>query len=246
MNKNAKLSMMARKRRKDGTFMEYMGMNPYDLYGNEYGQPWTPKMERSGSFSVGRDGTRTPVYPMSKEMPWSIEGTVYWDNEPEDRAWPYYPPHVPPVYTGGAEMHHKTKIGFADPDKDTMDRSYQPKHTQYIKYHKEMEDADMDIKPLSQFEAMQWVNNMKNADGSTGPHYTMEQAKQIMDQQGYSEDEVDFFVAINMMYSDYCKVAKRNNCGTTEFYAAMAKAFLDDKDAQPEKLSRYKKYIAGH
>ena len=93
---------------------------------------------------------------------------------------------------------------------------------------------------------MQWVNNMKNADGSTGPHYTMEQAKQIMDQQGYSEDEVDFFVAINMMYSDYCKVAKRNNCGTTEFYAAMAKAFLDDKDAKPEKLSRYKKYIAGH
>lgn len=62
----------------------------------------------------------------------------------------------------------------------------------------------------------------------------MEQAKQIMDQQGYSGDEVDFFVAINMMYSDYCKVAKRNNCGTTEFYAAMAKAFLDDKDAQPE------------
>jgi hypothetical protein len=203
-------------------------------------------MERSGSFNVGRDGTRTPVYPMSKEMPWSIEGTVYWDREPEDRAWPYYPPHVPPVYTGGAEMHHKTKIGFADPDQDTMDRSYQPKHTQYIKHHKEMEDADMDIKPLSQFEAMQWVNNMKNADGSTGPHYTMEQAKQIMDQQGYSGDEVDFFVAINMMYSDYCKVAKRNNCGTTEFYAAMAKAFLDDKDAQPEKLSRYKKYIAGH
>ena len=72
MNKNVKM-MMARKRRKDGTFMEYMGMNPYDLYGNEYGQPWTPKMERSGSFSVGRDGTRTPVYPMSKEMPWSIE-----------------------------------------------------------------------------------------------------------------------------------------------------------------------------
>lgn len=32
MNKNAKLSMMARRRRKDGTFMEYMGMNPYDLY----------------------------------------------------------------------------------------------------------------------------------------------------------------------------------------------------------------------
>lgn len=95
MNKNAKLSMMARKRRKDGTFMEYMGMNPYDLYGNEYGQPWTPKMERSGSFSVGRDGTRTPVYPMSKEMPWSIEGTVYWDNEPEDRAWPYILPMYP-------------------------------------------------------------------------------------------------------------------------------------------------------
>ena len=109
MNKNAKLSMMARRRRKDGTFMEYMGMNPYDLYENDYGQPWTPKMERSGSFNVGRDGTRTPVYPMSKEMPWSIEGTVYWDREPEDRAWPYYPPNVPPVYTGGQRCTIKLK-----------------------------------------------------------------------------------------------------------------------------------------
>ena len=31
-----------------------------------------------------------------------------------------------------------------------------------------------------------------------------------------------------------------------EFYADMAKAFLDDKDAQPDKLARYYEYIVKH
>lgn len=47
------------------------------------------------------------------------------------------------------------------------------------------------------------------------------------------------FVTTNMMYSDYSK-----NIGEDlETYIAMAKDFLDDVDARPNKLYRYKKYI---
>ena len=36
---------------------------------------------------------------------------------------------------------------------------------------------------------------------------------------------------MNMMYSDYCQVAKRQSVDTPGFYADMAKAFLEDADA---------------
>lgn len=55
-----------------------------------------------------------------------------------------------------------------------------------------------------------------------------------------------FCLAMNMMYSDYCKVAKKYGADTPEFYADMAKAFLRDKDfdGKPEeKLYLYYKTI---
>ena len=53
-----------------------------------------------------------------------------------------------------------------------------------------------------------------------------------------------FWVALNMIYSDYVKVAKKFGVGDKiDFYVDMAKAFLDDKDAGPDKLARYYKYI---
>ena len=48
-----------------------------------------------------------------------------------------------------------------------------------------------------------------------------------------------------MMYSDYCKVAEKLNVNIVDFCACMAKAFLDDKDAKPDKVARYWEYVAG-
>ncbi len=54
----------------------------------------------------------------------------------------------------------------------------------------------------------------------------------------------EFFVAMNMMYSDYCKVFRKFGVGDkVDFYACMAKAFLDDKDAHTDKLARYYEYV---
>lgn len=101
------------------------------------------------------------------------------------------------------------------------------------------------VQPLTRELAEEWVANMENADGTRGGHWNIEKTEQIRKQLGFNCDPVKFWVTINMMYSDYCAAAKKNGCNNVDFYADMALAFLDDKDAQPNKLARYRQYIAG-
>lgn len=111
----------------------------------------------------------------------------------------------------------------------------------YIKRHMELKD-----KPLTEEQISVWVGNMKNADGTTGPRWSMEKTEEARKQRGIQCDPLEFYAAVNMIYSDYVKVAEMANCSNMDFYAYMAKAFLDDKDAQPDKLERYYRYIAEH
>ena len=109
------------------------------------------------------------------------------------------------------------------------------------------EDESNDIKSVSNDSssfsldtAQAWTKKMKNEDGTQGPHWTLEQAKQIMAQRKIGLDPVQFWVTLNMIYSDFSPVAKKHGLGgSLEFYTDMAKAFLTDKDAKPNKLSRY-------
>ena len=97
--------------------------------------------------------------------------------------------------------------------------------------------------------AMQWAERMQNADGSTGPHWTMEQTTAVAESMGIQAPVVPRWawgVAMNMMYSDYYPVAVEFGLNRPEFYAALAKAFLLDKDGPgPEqKLMAYYEHIA--
>lgn len=94
--------------------------------------------------------------------------------------------------------------------------------------------------------AVDWVAGMANEDGTTGSHWTMDQTKQVQAQKGINCDPVYFWVAMNMMYSDYCAVAKKFGADNPDFYAEMAKAFLEDKDAASGKLARYYYAIVKH
>lgn len=88
--------------------------------------------------------------------------------------------------------------------------------------------------------AREWTAKMENEDGTKGPHWNMEQIKKVMEQRNMTGDPVEFWVAMNMMYSDYCKAAKKLGVNTVDFYAEMAKAFLEDKDTGvPDKLTAY-------
>ena len=56
--------------------------------------------------------------------------------------------------------------------------------------------------------------------------------------------EKQLCLVTNMMYSDYCEVAKKINANNMDFFAEMAKAFLKDKDAgAQDKLAAYYEYV---
>ena len=94
-----------------------------------------------------------------------------------------------------------------------------------------------------------WKSMMKNEDGTRGVHFREEQVKRACEKAGIDCEEFGedvFCLAMNMMYSDYCKVAKKYGVDMPEYYADLAKAFLRDKDfdGKPEeKLYLYYKAI---
>lgn len=100
------------------------------------------------------------------------------------------------------------------------------------------------VAPLTVAEAEQWVRSMENADGTVGAHWTMGEADEIRKGRNIDCKQLEFWVAINMMYSDYCLAAMKNNVDTVDFYAAMAKAFLQDPDARKNKLAIYRQCVS--
>ena len=98
---------------------------------------------------------------------------------------------------------------------------------------------------FDEHKAKEWVEHMQNSDGTTGAHFKPEMAEQLRATMCPDCDKHEFWAAMNMMYSDYCEVAKKMNIDRPEYYGHMAKAFLTDKDASEHKLAKYIKYIAG-
>lgn len=99
---------------------------------------------------------------------------------------------------------------------------------------------------IRKYDMKQWKHNMENADGTKGEHYDMEQIMHIAEKIGVKFNEFsekEFCLAVNMMYSDYCKVLKKYVSPEKELAmcADLAKAFLDDADGpEPsEKLALY-------
>lgn len=164
----------------------------------------------------------------------------------------HYPmtPFVPPVYREDMDMryrdiHPMDRIGFAASGEVggpwEIQGHYRTDGGREMTPHDHNDSSGRDggYKPLTRETAEAWVAKMKNADGSTGAHWTVEQTKQLQAQKGIGLDPVKFWVAMNMMYSDYFPAADKAGIGSPEFYADLAKAFLTDKDAKPDKLDRY-------
>lgn len=93
-------------------------------------------------------------------------------------------------------------------------------------------------KPVDEQQARKWVRKM---DG--GEKFKAEHAEQMRNNLCPECDKWEFYVALNMMYSDYCDVAKKMNVDRPEFYGCMAKAFLCDEDAGEHKLQKYMENI---
>ena len=97
----------------------------------------------------------------------------------------------------------------------------------------------MEYGKMSHEDIEKWKKHMKNQDGTMGEHFKKEQVMQAARQIGVNPEEYGehiFPLVMNMMYSDYCAVAKKFGLDRPDFYAELAKAFLNDKDfgGEPE------------
>lgn len=99
---------------------------------------------------------------------------------------------------------------------------------------------------LDQRTAVEWVNRMENSDGSRGEHFTMEQTERLRKNKGWECDPIEFWVAMNAVWSDGAATAKKYGLDKPEYWAERAKEFLCDEDAETGKMARYYKYIVKH
>lgn len=82
------------------------------------------------------------------------------------------------------------------------------------------------------------VSSMINEDGTTGPHWTLEQTSSVARQNGITFDhfnEYDWNYVMNMIYSDYYGAVPNE----TSYYVKLSRKFLEDKDAKEGKAFKY-------
>lgn len=137
---------------------------------------------------------------------------------------------------GNMDMRHN-EDDYKHREKDYERKEYEPKS------HKDMSDKKTHAQKMKRETAEEWTEKMENEDGTKGAHWSYDQVNQLMAQKNIDCDPAEFYAAVNMMYSDYCKVAKQYNINTVDFYFAMAKAFLDDADAGDDKIEKYYEYV---
>lgn len=100
-------------------------------------------------------------------------------------------------------------------------------------------------KPLDKQKVMEWVEEMEDDDGVRGGKYTWHQVQQYAMNMGITGQQrlLEMYWAMNAMYADYHKAAKKFGVDKPEFYAHMAKCFLEDPDAVDNKVEEYVKHI---
>lgn len=161
-----------------------------------------------------------------------------WRVEEQNRYIDPYPmPRYPDAEDNGRRM---PRIGFSQ--SGAWEKSAGP----YDHSGADSRSIRMPRAHLTHDEAEEWCDRMANADGTKGPHWTLEQTADVAKQRNIDCDKVDFWAAMNMMYSDYCKVAKMYSVDNQNFYADLAAAFLRDKDAVTGKLVEYWDCIVEH
>lgn len=157
------------------------------------------------------------------------------------------------AYDGDDEVHRMNTIGFGDrdfPEPVWREGAYigavaddEMEHRKGQRMSGGAWGKEMELTPEI---AEEWTKSMHNGDKTVGPHWSMEKTNQIAQQRGITIDPVEFFAIINAMYSDFYEVAKKHNVHNADFYADLAKAWLKDPDAVPNKAAMYYEYVVQH
>lgn len=156
------------------------------------------------------------------------------------------------------DYQDKRRIGFGENRTDDEERRPEM-HRYNVMMHlggqgKEQQHGHAGAKGnnLTRDKAEKWVKRMHGDDPSSrGEMWTYDDAKQLAEERGIpaeGQDMVDFYAALNMVYTDFCKVAKEHGVDTEAFFADLACAWLYDRDGLPpeEKMAAYYMYVIPH
>lgn len=195
---------------------------------------------------------RERPYPTREDMPMA---TAY--TEP-----PYMGRGYMPMYEGG---RYPMRSAYDAPPYDGRRMGYENQKMHYGREPEEAEEyprhkqgrrmdaysAQAEVEPLTMEQATAWVENMEGSDPAKprGGKWSPDEVKAYAKKVGIlpsGTQFAEFYAAMNAMYSDYAEVAKKYGVSSPDFYADLAKAFVCDKDAKPDKAARYYKFIVGN
>lgn len=94
---------------------------------------------------------------------------------------------------------------------------------------------------FTQEDAEAWIAAM-----DPPARWTKDQTTVMMQHMGYKHTPCEFWAAMNAMYSDYGETMKKHGMDAPELWAEMAHDFIDDMDAEPDKIGRYWRDIVRH
>lgn len=146
-------------------------------------------------------------------------------------------PFVPPIYERGERSMNP--IGFVPGGYSTYATHKHGDEMEHRTSKMERGGAYGKTTKLTREMADEWTEGLQNEDGSTGPHWTMEQVKQVMAQRNIKAEPIEFYAVMNALYADYCKVFQKHNVNKIDMYADLTSAWLEDKDAEEGKAALY-------
>ena len=221
--------------------------------------PWSEgeaEMRYRGEDGRYKAGTRRNYYGNKRSWEFTVEPSNYQVTEPGrehlDPYEPDTPPHVVEQPMHERENRYSRMDDYDDPSGRVigfgMPRNHYGKNDHM---HQEMQRGSHSMKhhqPFDQETAEEWVDNMENEDqrqpkgGKWEPEFLKTMAQKLgVPTEGHKFWE--FYAMTNAMYSDYSEVLKKYNATNPMCFAEMAKAFMDDKDAEDDKVARYYEYI---
>lgn len=251
------IAASSRKRDDRGRYME--GDQGNRMEGNYGTHMEAPEMRRRrdsrGRYMEDEGGNRMAYEGNHGRM-------TYGGNEAAYRPWPE--PHIPPylddpdMNDSPSRMRDKNIVNIRDyQDKRRIGFGENRMHHGEGKGGQKMEMGGAygmsgGHEKLTREKAEKWVKSMYGDDPKTrGEMWSYQDAKKLAEERGLpteGQEMIDFYVVLNMVYTDYCKVAKEHGVDTEDYYADLAEAWLYDRDAKPptQKLMAYHKYVIPH
>lgn len=194
---------------------------------------------RDYDYDYERDRERDERRGVRGTGPYGIGGRRYPGRDRRDSD---YDMNMSRSYNDREYAHGDRAYDNVRSDRD-YDRGYRDSDYDYDRNRDY--DSHQEMR-LTKEDMHRWKQKMRNADGTTGEHFDMQQIMHGVEKLGIKMDNFDekeFCLAVNMMYSDYCKVFKKYIPIEKELpmCVEMARAFLDDKDGPKpsEKLALY-------